>query len=374
MNKLLVGSVAAGMLTSAAIFGNGVAAADTALIVPGTAPSPYKPLRSLYHFNQAMDPQIGANFYNSPGATRVVIPYPGSVWPITGPNSPTVGRSVQIGTTNLDSAIRRTSGPIYATGLSQGTLALDAEQARLAADPHAPPPDQITFIKTGDPNNLLQHVFRPGSHIPVIDYTVPGRVESQYNTVNVVGQYDIFSDPPTRMGNLLADLNGITAGGYYGHSATAFADPSHVAPWDITTVVNGRGATETTYLIESPELPLVRALVDMAGLPPAAAGPLNAVLKPMIDRAYGPAPAPLPNVGQLGQGVGHLPQEIGLPIGIPLESVNGGLAAASVVANLGSHAGSAVKAPPLPAAPAAGAGGKGLLSKVTGLLPKGKKN
>ena len=127
MNKLLVGGVAAGMLTSAAIFGNGVAAADdTALIVPGTAPSPYKPLRSLYHFNQAMDPQIGANYYNSPGATRIVIPYPGSVWPITGPNSPTVGKSVQIGTNNLDSAIRSTSGPIYATGLSQGTLALDA--------------------------------------------------------------------------------------------------------------------------------------------------------------------------------------------------------------------------------------------------------
>jgi 3'-(hydroxy)phthioceranyl-2'-palmitoyl(stearoyl)-2-O-sulfo-trehalose (hydroxy)phthioceranyltransferase len=377
MNKLLVGSVAAGMLTSAAIFGNGVAAADTALIVPGTAPSPYKPLRSLYHFNPATDPQIGANYYNSPNATRVVIPYPGSVWPITGPNSPTVGRSVQIGTNNLDSAIRGTSGPIYATGLSQGTLALDAEQARLAADPHAPPPDQITFIKAGDPNNLLQHVFRPGTHIPVIDYTVPGHVESQYNTVNVVGQYDIFSDPPTRMGNLLADLNGITAGGYYGHSATAFSDPSRVAPWDITTVVNSRGGTETTYLIESPELPLVRALVDMAGLPPEAAGPLNAVLKPMIDRAYGPAPAPLPNVGQLGHGAGHLPQEIALPISIPIESVNGGIAAATTVANVAnvaSRAASAVKAPTgLSAAPAAGTGGKGLLSKVTGLLPKGKK-
>ena len=29
----------------------------------------------------------------------------------------------------------------------------------------------------------------------------------------------------------------------------------------------------------------------MAGLPPEAAGPLNAVLKPMVDRAYGPAVA-----------------------------------------------------------------------------------
>jgi 3'-(hydroxy)phthioceranyl-2'-palmitoyl(stearoyl)-2-O-sulfo-trehalose (hydroxy)phthioceranyltransferase len=348
MKKLLAGTFAAGLVTSAAVFGDATAAADTALIVPGTAPSPYGPLRSLYHFNPATQPNIGENFYN-PAATRVVIPYPGSFWPVTGINSPTVGKSVQTGTNNLDSAIRRTNGPIYAAGLSQGTLALDQERARLAADPHAPPPDQITFIRAGDPNNLLQHVFRPGTHVPLIDYTVPGNIESQYNTISVVGQYDIFSDPPTRMGNLLADINGITAGGYYGHSATAFADPSHVAPGDITTVVNSRGATETTYLVRSPELPMVKALVDMAGLPPEAAGPLNAVLKPMVDRAYGPDPGQLPNPGQLG----HLPQEIGLPISIPIQATNGAITAVTVASRAASAVGgtggglplAAVKAP-----------------------------
>jgi 3'-(hydroxy)phthioceranyl-2'-palmitoyl(stearoyl)-2-O-sulfo-trehalose (hydroxy)phthioceranyltransferase len=355
MRKLLAGTFAAGMVTSAAVFmGDGTAAADTALIVPGTAPSPYGPLRSLYHFNPATQPEIGQNFYN-PAATRVVIPYPGSFWPVTGVNSPTVGKSVQTGTNNLDGAIRRTNGPIYAAGLSQGTLALDQEQARLAADPHAPPPDQLTFIKAGDPNNLLRHVFRPGTHVPLIDYTVPGHVESQYNTVNVVGQYDIFSDPPTRMGNLLADLNGITAGGYYGHSATAFADPRNVAPGDITTVVNSRGATETTYLIRSPELPMVKALVDMAGLPPEAAGPLNAVLKPMVDRAYGPDPGQLPSLGQIGHGAGHLPQEIGLPIEIPLQSVNGTVTAVTVATRAATAISNAGGALPLGAkAPVAG--------------------
>src|SRR5271170_7036443 len=105
MNKLLVGALAAGMLTSTAVFGDGVAAADTALIVPGTEPSPYGPLRSLYHFNPAMQPEIGANYY-SPDATRRVISYPGSFWPVTGVNSPTVGSSVATGTNNLDAAIR----------------------------------------------------------------------------------------------------------------------------------------------------------------------------------------------------------------------------------------------------------------------------
>ncbi|MGO8936592.1 MAG: PE-PPE domain-containing protein [Mycobacterium sp.] len=380
MNKLLVGAVAAGMLTSAAVFGDGVATADTALIVPGTGPSPYGPLRSLYHFNPATQPDIGEN-YIPPGAARRVVPYPGSFWPVTGLNSPTLGQSVNTGTNNLDAAIRSTNGPMYAAGLSQGTLALDTEQARLANDPNAPAPDQLTFIKAGDPNNLLAHVFRPGTKVPIINYTVPHPVDSQYDTVNVVGQYDIFSHPPERMGNLLADLNGITAGGFYGHSATAFSDPAHVAPGDITTTVNDRGATTTTYLIRSgDELPLVRALVDMAGLPPDAAGPLNAVLKPMVDRAYGPAPAPLPTPRDITQ-VGH----IGPAISIPIESTNAGITAGLTAATTAVNAANAVSTvtrvvsganvagAATHALPAANAGkaAKGIATKV--LLPKGKK-
>ncbi len=334
MNKLLAGAVAAGMLTWATAFGDGLAVADdTALIVPGTAPSPYGPLRSLYHFKPETQPEIGAN-YIPPGAARRIIPYPGSFWPVTGMNSPTLASSVNTGTNNLDAAIRSTNGPIYAAGLSQGTLALDQEQERLAHDPTAPPPDRLTFVKAGDPNNLLSHVFRPGTKVPIIGYTVTPPLDSQYDTVNVVGQYDIFSHPPDRMGNLLADLNGITAGGFYGHSATAFSDPSRVAPQDITRTVNDRGATTTTYLIRTgDELPLVRAMVDMAGLPPDAAGPLNAVLKPMVDRAYGPDPGALPTPKQISQ-VGH----VGPAISIPIESTNAGITAGLTSATLALNA------------------------------------
>lgn len=106
-------------------------------------------------------------------------------------NSPTVGSSVSAGTNNLDAAIRSTDGPIFVAGLSQGTLVLDREQARLANDPTAPP--WATHIHQGRrPNNLLWRAFRPGTHVPIIDYTVPAPVESQYDTINIVGQYDIF--------------------------------------------------------------------------------------------------------------------------------------------------------------------------------------
>jgi 3'-(hydroxy)phthioceranyl-2'-palmitoyl(stearoyl)-2-O-sulfo-trehalose (hydroxy)phthioceranyltransferase len=359
------------MVTWATAFGDGVATADTALIVPGTAPSPYGPLRATYHFNPAMEPQIGANYYE-PDATRRIINYPGSFWPVTGLNSPTVNSSVNTGTRNLDAAIRSTDGPIDVAGLSQGTLALDREQARLANDPTAPPPGQLTFIKAGDPNNLLTKAFKPGTHVPIIDYTVPGQLESQYNTINVVGQYDIFSDPMNHPGNLLADLNAITAAGYYGHSATAFSDPARVAPGDITTTTNSLGATTTNYFIRSPELPLVRALVDDAGLPPEAAGPLDALLRPMIDRAYDPGPAPGVNLGQLGQGGAR----IGPAISIPIESTNAGITAGTTAASLAARAatGAGGVARAVPTANAAkGAGGKGVLPKVSGLLPKGKK-
>ncbi len=360
VSKLFAGAVALAMLTWATAFGAGVASADTALIVPGTAPSPYGPLRSLYHFNPAMQPQIGANYY-SPDATRQIISYPGSFWPVTGLNSPTVGSSVNTGANNLDQAIRSTNGPISVAGLSQGTLALDREQARLANDPTAPPPGQLTFIKAGDPNNLLREAFRPGTRVPVIDYTVPAPLESQYDTVNVVGQYDPFSDPPNHAGNLLADLNAVTAGGYYGHSATAFSDPARVAPWDITKTTNSLGATTTTYFIRSEQLPLVRALVDMAGLPPEAAGPLGAVLRPMIDRAYAPGPALGP--GNLVNGVPHIPA-IAPAISAPIQGTAAGINAATTTFTVANAARNAVSGLQV---------GKGVLPKVGRLLLKATK-
>jgi hypothetical protein len=253
----------------------------------------------MYRFNPAEQPEIGANYYDSAGATRKVIPYPGSLWPLTGMDSPTLGESVDIGTNNLDSAIRATDGPIAVTGLSQGVLALNAEQARLATDPNAPPPDQLVFIKAGDPGRLLARAFKPGTYVPFANYTVPAPVESQYDTKEIVAQYDIFSDPPDRPGNLLADLNGVMAGGYYGHSATAFSDPAHVAPQDVTVTTNSKGATTTTYFIRSNQLPLTRLLEDQAGLSPGMAQQVDAVLRPMVDKAYtrndppaAPAPAP----------------------------------------------------------------------------------
>ncbi|HWS94530.1 MAG TPA: PE-PPE domain-containing protein, partial [Mycobacterium sp.] len=225
------------------------------------------------------------------------------------------------------------------------------------------PPDQLTFIKAGDPNNLLRQAFGPGTHVPIIDYIVPASVESQYHTVNIVGQYDPFSDPPNHPGNLLADLNAIAAGGYYGHSATAFSDPARVPPWDIKTTANSLGGTTTTYFIRNGELPLARALVDMAGMPPEAVGPIDAVLRPMIDRAYDPGPAH--NPVQLINGITHTPT-IFSAVSLPVRGTTSGISAATSTLTVANLARNVVSTPTV------GKGAKGVLPKVARVLLKRK--
>ncbi|WP_410506831.1 PE-PPE domain-containing protein [[Mycobacterium] appelbergii] len=352
MNKLFVAAVAAGMVGSVTAFGSGVASAETAFIVPGTAPSPYPALRALYHFDPATRTAIGANYYDSAAATREVVPYPGSLWPITGENSLTLGQSVDQGTNNLDARIRSTDGNVTASGLSQGVLALNAEQARLANDPTAPPPDELTFVKAGNPDHLFTKWFRPGTTVPVLGYTVPAQVDSQYDTVDVVAQYDIFSDPLDRPGNLLALANAIVAGGS-GHTATAFSDPAGIAPQNVTVSTNSRGATTTTYFIPAEQLPLVEYLSE-GGMSPEMAGALNRYLTPMVNRAYGPPPPPV----QPGLRLPDINGFNAIPISAPLNAV-------STAANAVNIAGQVRRLLPK----------KGIQLPKNGipLLPKGKK-
>jgi hypothetical protein len=289
VNKVLAGAIAAGVLTSATFLASGAAAADDAvLIVPGTE-APDGPAKRFYHFKPEWTPEIAAKYYANPGVTPQVITYPRTN-PTSTANSVTVGQSVATGANNLDAAIRSTNGPITVVGLSQGSEVITEEQLRLANDPSAPPPDQITFIKVSDPAIVLRRLFQPGTHLPIFNYTVPPPVDSQYNTVNVVSQYDFVGDPPGRWGNLLAVLN---SGVGLNHTMVAFSDPASVPPQNIAVATNSRDATVTTYRVPVRELPLVTQLRQW-GVPDPAADTMNAVMRPMVDRAYPPDPSPRP--------------------------------------------------------------------------------
>lgn len=117
----------------------------------------------------------------------------------------TIGNAAKIAVGNLDNAVHRGTEPAAAVGLSQGGLGIDGEQARLADDLTAPPPDKLSFTTFGDPSGVngfgtsfLASFFKPGDYIPIIDYTMPQRPESQYNSNRVFAAYDGLADFPDR--------------------------------------------------------------------------------------------------------------------------------------------------------------------------------
>lgn len=109
--------------------------------------------------------QAGSQYF--PNAKHDLIDYPAgaafSWWPtmLLPPGSHqdnmTVGVAVKDGTNSLDNAIHHGTDPAAAVGLSQGSLVLDQEQARLANDPTAPAPDKLQFTTFGDPTG--RHAF-----------------------------------------------------------------------------------------------------------------------------------------------------------------------------------------------------------------------
>jgi hypothetical protein len=207
-----------------------------------------------------------------------------------GIDGPSVGESVDVGEDNLEAAIRK-DGPGTAIGLSEGALVLDAVKARLANDPSAPPPDQLSFATFGDPvarhafgESFLTQMFPVGSVVPALDYRIPPPVESQYDSKVFVSAYDSIADWPDRSDNWMAVANAVV-GLATGHTAVAFTNPSMVPPQNIRTTVNSKGAKTTTYLIPEQHLPLVLPFKYL-GVPEDTLIRLDSVLKPMVDTGY----------------------------------------------------------------------------------------
>jgi diacyltrehalose acyltransferase len=220
-----------------------------------------------------------------PGIGRLDESFPG-----LGADGPSVGESVDEGAGNLDAAIRN-GGRGTAIGLSEGSLVLDAEQARLANDPTAPPPDQLNFATFGDPvarhafgQSFLTAMFPVGSVVPALDYRIPPPVESQYDTKMFVSAYDSIADFPDRPDNLFALANTLL-GLATGHTAVAFTNPSMVPPQNIRTTVNSKGAKTTTYLIPEKHLPLVMPLAYI-GIDEDTLNKLDAILIPRVNAGY----------------------------------------------------------------------------------------
>jgi hypothetical protein len=342
--KKLLGTVTALVTVSATgCFGIGAASSDdTPISGPPTPGAPGDQtayaLGGAHVLGVPYDQYIrmeGADWF--PGQQRQIVRYPaGQVqghvlerlfpgigkldenFPGVGLDGPSVGESVDKGIDNLDAAIRTTGRPGTAIGLSEGGFVVDGEQARLANDPTAPPPDTLNFATFGDPigrhafgQSFLRAVFPVGSVVPALDYTMPPPYESQYDTDRFVSAYDSIADFPDRPDNMFALANTLL-GLATGHTAVAFTNASMVPPQNIRTTINSRGAKDTTIMVPEKHLPLVMPLAYI-GIPEDTLNKLDAILMPRVNAGYSrnddPATAPV----QLDPVHGFDPAEVTAP-------------------------------------------------------------
>jgi diacyltrehalose acyltransferase len=351
MKRLLAFGTALITAGAAGGFGFGIAAADDTGVTPAVPPAPATgtggpplgtpgrayALGGAHVLGIPYDEYImrtGADWF--PGLDRQIVDYPaGQVqghtlerlfpgigrlddsFPGLGVDGPSVGESVDVGAPNLIGAIRE-GGPGTVIGLSEGAMVLNDVQARLAYDPAAPPPDQLSFAMYGDPvarhafgESFLTQMFPVGSVVPSLDYRIPPPVESQYDTYQFVSAYDSIADWPDRTDNWMAVANSIV-GLATGHTAVAFTNPSMVPPQNIRTTVNSKGAKTTTYLIPEQHLPLVLPFKYL-GVPEETLNRLDGVLKPMVDAGYSRNDNPLTAPIQVDPVNGYDPAAVTAP-------------------------------------------------------------
>ena len=171
MNKLLTTLMTTSLLTVVGCFGVGAASADD---TPAPPPPPADPgtayaLGGAHVMGIPYDEYIrrtGADWF--PGLNREIVDYPaGQVqghvlsvipgidelhqkMPEIGLNGPSIGESVEVGKNNVINRVQQ-GGPGTVIGLSEGAMVVHAVQDRLAYDPAAPPPNELSFATYGDP-------------------------------------------------------------------------------------------------------------------------------------------------------------------------------------------------------------------------------
>lgn len=240
---------------------------------------------------------LGGRFAND---TVIGLPWPGQMAPFNG--DLTLGQSAAVGLDTMAAAVRDTPGQKIVLGASGSTVVVDDLMRRLANDPNAPSPDEISFVVMGDANRGVFRGFQ-GIKVPIFDY-VPDVPVTPYNVIVIKGEYDGIGDWPDRWWNVLAVANALAGTGLlqqilpedivakyaleaFGsvHKSAMFADLSTVPAKNITVTTNELGGVTTTYLVPTADLPLLRPLVAL-GVSHNVIDTLEKVLRPIIDSAY----------------------------------------------------------------------------------------
>lgn len=226
-----------------------------------------------------------------PGYSVEQLRYAAGLWPWTGPTSATGAQSVADGVPRLDALIRSAQGQgqVLVIGESLGSMVVDEELRRLAADPSAPDPAQLRFEVIADPT-------RPGgifSYHPDGTFTlltggpVQSPPETRYDVTVIKLQYDGIASWPDRPWHLLADLNAVAGAlvyhgtDHYGYAAQQVLN-NQVPPENVTSSVNSQGGVTTTYTVQ--QTPALVHLLEPFF--PKAVAAVDKVLTPVINLGY----------------------------------------------------------------------------------------
>lgn len=216
------------------------------------------------------------------GDTIVRVAYPAAIFGMDA--------SIGIAASGLTSATASATGPIVLAGFSQGAIAVAYEKKRIMSLPadQRPATDRLTFVTIGDPTGpggIMR--FLPFA-VPLLNLTPIIPPDTEYDSVIVNGEYDGWGDFPDRPWNLISLANALL-GIAYVHGRYEVTpgglDLTAVPAGDITVTTNSLGGTTTSYLIPTPNLPLVQPLRDI-GVPAPIVDALQNSLKPIVDAGY----------------------------------------------------------------------------------------
>lgn len=221
---------------------------------------------------------LGGKFSNY---QRTGVPWPMQARPVTGQDHMTLTESVAIGVDNLDAAIATALtkiGPnehVTVVGLSAGALVADDVLRRLLEDPlTAPDKSKLNFVVVADSSRATFNANRFDSTLGY-QYRLP--IETKYDTIVVIAEYDGFADFPDRVWNVVAVVNAF-AGEILKHVPSVFTDLTTVPEENVTTTTNSLGGVTTRYFVPAERLPIVELLPFLE--------PHEDALRQIINSAY----------------------------------------------------------------------------------------
>jgi hypothetical protein len=283
-----------------------VAAASTSVLVMGGTGNPLSTPPDTMDYVQYFTNAAVNNFVGPASTAGVGVPTGpyNRVAVITPERSTDVLESIAEGLENLHSCITSTtcdynedlgstapspSDSFVVFGYSQSSAIAMLEKRALAAEYAVGEGPDVTFVVIGNarPNGGLVGRDTEGIFTKLVlgiprDQLVtdPVPTDTQYSTVDIALQYDLFADAPLNPLNLLAVLNAYMGvvqlhPNYADHSLT-----------ESGVIDQGQYGDTHYYMISTPVLPLLMPLQQFGPAGSIAADVLDPVLRVMVESAY----------------------------------------------------------------------------------------